>query len=693
MSRRSRQNDATVTLFPFLAVLICTMGSLIVLLVIVVQQAGTSPPSPDEIQNADVQSVADSKAHEPPEVDPDIVRQKELEQEKEDLSWRAEMLASSREETRRQLMAEQVELSRAEDQIRKINDELDRLYAMSERLKSAGQEHNGTDAELAQQLAQKKEQIQAEREALAKATELVKKAANAFALVAYDGPNGTYRRPIYIECFSDRVVLQPEGAVLTSADFRIPQRPGNVLASAIRAIREYYLNQGIVNSSAEPYPLLVVRPGAAEAYGLCLCALEHWDGDYGYELVAEDVELAYPNPDPALQRLIQQALQEARWRLEQSLSSQPRAVLLSVSPTTGGFVREGDGGGSISGAGPASVGRDQLGTSGGGLYGDGGPYGHSTTGHGAAAFAAGEAVAGHGPGASGPYGASPNGSGPLGAGRSGPYPVGNMPSGNDLHGGRTSQRIPSGSEGGGPGDGGPGDAHARNGNARNGNARNGGPESGGPWTAGNSGHNGDPQGSNHAPINGRGGAFAGGPSGGGVSTGVSNAGSGSTRQTHAGGSATAGSSAAGASAAGSSAGGGAAGGGAASSDAAQIASAAATMSIARRQGANWALPGAAMGAIPIQRPVHVECLVEGLRLRAEQGVAGSSVTVPWSGASEGATRKLVKAIWDRIDAWGIAGAGAYWKPVVELDVQPGAERRYYELGGLLQDSGIEVNRR
>ena len=41
MSRRSRrQSDATVTLFPFLAVLICTMGSLIVLLVVVVQQAG-----------------------------------------------------------------------------------------------------------------------------------------------------------------------------------------------------------------------------------------------------------------------------------------------------------------------------------------------------------------------------------------------------------------------------------------------------------------------------------------------------------------------------------------------------------------------------------------------------------------------------------------------------------------------------
>ena len=35
-----------------------------------------------------------------------------------------------------------------------------------------------------------------------------------YALIPYDGPNGTRRRPIYIECREDSILLQPEGIVL-----------------------------------------------------------------------------------------------------------------------------------------------------------------------------------------------------------------------------------------------------------------------------------------------------------------------------------------------------------------------------------------------------------------------------------------------------------------------------------------------
>ena len=44
-SRKNRSTEASVTLFPFLAVLICTMGALIVLLVVVVQQARSQAES------------------------------------------------------------------------------------------------------------------------------------------------------------------------------------------------------------------------------------------------------------------------------------------------------------------------------------------------------------------------------------------------------------------------------------------------------------------------------------------------------------------------------------------------------------------------------------------------------------------------------------------------------------------------
>ena len=57
----------------------------------------------------------------------------------------------------------------------------------------------------------------------------------SYSVVPYDGPNGTRRRPIYIECLADAVVLQPEGVRLSEADFEGPLGPGNPLAAALRA--------------------------------------------------------------------------------------------------------------------------------------------------------------------------------------------------------------------------------------------------------------------------------------------------------------------------------------------------------------------------------------------------------------------------------------------------------------------------
>ena len=37
------------------------------------------------------------------------------------------------------------------------------------------------------------------------------KRPTSYAIVPYDGPNGTHRRPIYIECTAQGVILQPEG--------------------------------------------------------------------------------------------------------------------------------------------------------------------------------------------------------------------------------------------------------------------------------------------------------------------------------------------------------------------------------------------------------------------------------------------------------------------------------------------------
>ena len=53
---------------------------------------------------------------------------------------------------------------------------------------------------------------------------------------------------------------------------------------------------------------------------------------------------------------------------------------------------------------------------------------------------------------------------------------------------------------------------------------------------------------------------------------------------------------------------------------------------------------------------------------------------------------FVSNIWDRIELWGIAVAGGYWKPVLHVNVAQGADERFRELQTLLDGSGLEVKR-
>ena len=119
MSRRAgRQSDVSVTLFPFLAVLICTMGSLIVLLVVVVQQASKAPAA----------AVAAAQPL-PNEIPEDTRQHQQLKNKRDDLTWQSEMLSGSREATLQRLKEQQVDLSRAEDQARRLKEKLDELLS------------------------------------------------------------------------------------------------------------------------------------------------------------------------------------------------------------------------------------------------------------------------------------------------------------------------------------------------------------------------------------------------------------------------------------------------------------------------------------------------------------------------------------------------------------------------------------
>jgi hypothetical protein len=95
----------------------------------------------------------------------------------------------------------------------------------------------------------------------------------------------------------------------------------------------------------------------------------------------------------------------------------------------------------------------------------------------------------------------------------------------------------------------------------------------------------------------------------------------------------------------------------------------------------------------ITRPIAVEVYPDRLVLLPERGEAGSPVVVPLPGSTRAALDPFVAAVWTHMERWGMAVAGGYWKPVLKVQVAPGAETRFADLDALLRDSGMVVERR
>ncbi len=390
-------------------------------------------------------------------------------------------------------------------------------------------------------------------------------------------------------------MIQPEGIRLEENDFIPPFDDDNVLAVALRATREYLVNNGLLRTSSEAYPLLVVRPHGETAYAICRLLLHDWDDDFGYELVADDVQVTYPAADPSLQSLLQQTVEEARWRLSQQVRRQPEQLVLSVTPGQGGFVREGQH-----------------------KFGRGGKSSRITTGK-----------SGGDGNASSPGGFDATTQNARNMNSSVPRPSLPAASGGDFVGTGSAAQSAAGQLPGEPVTG------------------------GAPYPAGNTAYQSGPNGNSSAPsarMNGGGSSGRQSPSG-------------STTNS--------------------------------TSMMSDTSSAPETQvdSIAATQGANWALPGAAHGAIGIHRPVRIRCDGDQLQLLPEPGTAEQLITISTQNGIESAVHGLVTALWSRIDSWGIAGSGTYWKPTIEAEVTPTGEPRYQEVAQLMDDSGIVVSRR
>ena len=644
MSRTRASAGPGISLFPFLAVLLCTMGALLVLLVIFSR-------SVKDTQTADEAAVLE-----------------ELAIERASLQWRIEQLRAMRQQMLDDLSQARMGLAGIEDTSRQLSDE---LAALERELAALSAERGGAPADAEERAALERKLAEA-TEALEAAQDAAADRPPAYAIVPYEGESGTHRRPLYIECSLDGVFLQPEGIRLSPSDFDGPPGPGNPLASALRAAREHLAERGRTSAAPEeqPYPLLLVRPSGVMAYYAARESIASWGSDFGYQLVEEHWQLDFPAPDLQLADVERRAIEEARTRLawlEQVQSArvarQAPRVQYRAATTRGGV--EVEGGPSVLGdqsrwewrePGGEGEGNGRGQSLFGSANGDGSGASTGLAGGGPVAGAGGQQT-GQGSGGDAVLGA---GTGTTGAG----YGPGGSPAAN---GGRYESSSAFAAAAGSAGEGGePGSG--------------GGREPGGSVGAAGSGAASEAEGSS---VDGAGDGTA---SGAGTSSLAASSGSG-------GGS---GGDAADAAAGGSGGGGTMSMGetGASGMNASlQTGGDSGVSSLASSRGANWASMATRDRPVPLSRPVQIECDANELRILDGSRRRVVVKRVPLGARTADAVDPLLFAVREHVASWGIAGDRMYWNPRLVLSATPQGAGRRADLEALLAGSGLVTARR
>jgi hypothetical protein len=292
---------------PLLDVLLCTMGTLIVVLGVVNREARLHPTK--RLSGKAAAAMAHAQ---------------ELKEASEDWELQIDQLSAAREKTQGDLENSQTRLAGIEEHSRQLQDQLLKLCADAKALRDNDDTDKRRDAirnEIAD-LNRRRMQLDG---AIKNARAQAGNQKPVYAVVPFEGTYHTGRRPIYIECRGDGVVLQPEGIVFGPDDLLGPGGPANPLAVAIRAAQEYWryapTNDGLPN---EPYPLLLVRPDGIEAYLAARMAMSSCNAEFGYELIPYDWKLDFPfKPDDKLKETETRAVTEARDRLQWLAQSSP----------------------------------------------------------------------------------------------------------------------------------------------------------------------------------------------------------------------------------------------------------------------------------------------------------------------------------------------------------------------------------
>ena len=333
---RRRRSKLEVSTFPFLAVLLCTMGSLLLLLFIMDRRAKIAA------RNAAMEKLEARK------------ERTRAEEEARQAEWE-----KAKQKLHALLLEEQkklgLEAKNVQDNVIVIGNKLELVQAKYGQLENQAKSETDkikeiqiviADQRASLQQAEKKE-TKTKAEVIAAARELAELEAafllmlaqkdrdkQIYSVVPYRGKRGDMRPPIYVECNRQGILFHPEKKLLQGWEF-------NTLAVRAEVERRFgplavqrpnFDKSKPPEPMKGPYVLFLIRPDGIAHYYKAQNALRGYQVDFGYELVDENWVLDF-----------------ARESFDKNAPTNPAPVFPPVSTGALGF-----GGGSMTGGAPGA---------------------------------------------------------------------------------------------------------------------------------------------------------------------------------------------------------------------------------------------------------------------------------------------------------------------------------------------------
>jgi hypothetical protein len=328
---RRRRQTLQVSTFPFLAVLLCAMGALILVLLVMDRKAKMGARARAE-QEAAHQAEEAAAARRAAWEQKRTALHATLTAQEQDLQGR---LAKLREDITTAALRLRAEQEKETSLRQKIELERGRVAGVEQTLAAqrAATTQADTESVAAQgTLAKMTADLLQLEQALKDLKAAREREKQTYSVVPYHGKRGENRRPLYVECAASGLVFHPEHLSMSATE-----DPAKVRAEVERRIAQQKERlKGAQPADQPPYLMLLVRPDGIASYYQLQTALKGVTIDFGYEFIDPQWVLDFPeNEDQQLAQPWMTAAKPATRPMNSTPGAKPGTPLVGLKPSSG----------------------------------------------------------------------------------------------------------------------------------------------------------------------------------------------------------------------------------------------------------------------------------------------------------------------------------------------------------------------